>query len=322
MKKILKVPLVIVATIATAALAATVWNSGSSPGACRGELPSGAFAVYRTKAGDGNCLQGYAWPPQGVQTRGVVVVIHGIHDHARRYGELAQALNAAGIAVIAQDHRGHAGSGGVSQRVDSVKQLADDVSLAMNEAARRYPNVPVFVHGHSMGGLVAAYVAASTDRPLAGAIISSAALKLPPTVSAGQTKVVSAISSLAPALGLEAIDESQVVRDSAARRALAADPLLAREKVPARSIATILGGIETIQPLLKTIKTPLLIMHGQRDVVTNVEGSRQLMAEAKSSDKTLKLYDAALHDLLHEPEAQAVTQEIVSFVSSRIKPAK
>jgi acylglycerol lipase len=321
--------LIAVATVlATAAVAATVaTRSGARPsvGACGDPAPSGAFATYQARAADGNCLQGYAWVPDGTPVRGVLVVVHGLHDHARRYADLAQALNRSGVAVLAQDHRGHAASGGARQRIDSVEQVAGDVGLALREAALRFPGVPLFVYGHSMGGLVTAHLVAddaSGSPPLAGAIVSSAALKLPASASGGQIRVVRALSALAPELPLEPIDEARVVRDPSARAALAADPLLEREKLPARTVAAVLEGIQSLQPRMASIEVPLLVLHGLADQVTEPEGSRALVAAAKAEPKVLKLYDGALHDLLHEPEGAAVRQEIVAFVDARLAAAK
>lgn len=320
MRKVLIVVSAVAVLAAASAVLAVQSGAGSVAGACVGAAPTGAFASYRVQAADGNCLQGYAWAPAagGPAVRAVVVTVHGLHDHARRYDGLARTLGEAGIALVAQDHRGHAGSGGARQRLDSVDQLLGDVDLAVQEARRRYPGVPVFLHGHSLGGMVVAQYAAQRGGGLAGAVVSSAALKLPAGVSGGQVKVVSLLSSVAPNLGLEAVDVTQVVREPAARAALSADPLISREKLPARTVGTLFAGVADLQPRLATIKLPLLILHGQADVVTDPAGSRVLHQTAASKDKTLKLYERALHDLLHEPEGPEVARAITEFVSQRL----
>lgn len=320
MRKLIVIP---VATLALAAVAVAVAvRVGASPvvSACVGAEPTGSFGTYRATAGDGNCLQGYAWTPAS-EPRAAVVVVHGLHDHARRYEALARALGEAGVGVVAQDHRGHGGSGGARQRLDSVDQLIGDVAIAVKEARRRWPGVPVFLHGHSLGGMVAAQYVARDASGLAGAVISSAALTLPQGVSAGQVRVVSTLSAIAPELGLESLDAAKVVRDPAARTALAADPLISGDKLPARTVATLLGGIVDLQTRMGSIALPLLILHGESDTVTDPAGSRLLLERAASADKTLRPFGPALHDLLHEPEATEVTREIVAFVSTRVVPA-
>ena len=322
MRKTLTVLMSIIVLVAVGAVLAVQAGSGSVSGACAGPLPKGGFTSYRVTAADGNCLQGYAWAPASgaSEVRAVVVTVHGLHDHARRYEGLARTLGGSGIALLAQDHRGHAGSGGAAQRLDSLEQLLGDVDLAVQEARRRHPGVPVFIHGHSLGGMVVAHYAAQRGDGLAGAVISSAALKLPAAVSGGQVRVVSLLSSLAPNLGLEAVDVAQVVRDPAARAALAADLLVSREKLPARTVGTLFGGVGELQPRLATIKMPLLVLHGRADTITDPAGSRLLHQVSASSDKALKLYNSALHDLLHEPEGPEVARAITEFVEQRVAP--
>ncbi len=299
--------------------------SGSRPSVadCGKALDLPGAQTYRSKAADGNCLQGYAWQPAaGVPARGVMFLIHGIHDHPGRYAALVQALTEQGIAVLSQDLRGHGGSGGDRQRVDSAAQLAGDATLGLSEASRRYPGLPVFLYGHSMGGMVAATVAAGVGQPpkLAGVVLSSAALTLPASASGGAQAVVGILSRLAPNLGLETVDPAQVVREPAARQALQADPAILRGKIPARTVATILGGVVSLQPLMPAIQVPLLILHGGADKVTEPAGSRLLAEKAGSKDKKLVMIDPALHSLLQEPEAPAVLKEIISFVDARATP--
>lgn len=310
-----------------AAAVAAMLGARPSTGPCIGaqpperEIGASRFSSYRVQAADGNCLQGYEWRPSARPVTGTLLIIHGVHDHARRYEGLALALNEIGVAVVAQDHRGHAGSGGARQRVDSVPQLVDDVSLALQRAAQRDPGVPLFVHGHSMGGLIAAHLtagaAASKGPALAGVVLSSAALKLPPAAAGAARHVVGAIAKLAPERGLEAVDPATLMRDPAALAALAADPLISRDKVPAATIATILGGIVALPTAADPFgATPLLILHGSADRVTEPDGSRELAARVKGS--TLKLYDGRLHDLLHDAGGEDIVREVTGFVGARV----
>jgi acylglycerol lipase len=301
-----------------AGITAVALGSRPSVGACATAAPQAASTTYRVQAADGNCLQGHVWAPDAAPVRAAVVVVHGVHDHALRYAPLARTLNAHGIAVLAQDHRGHGASGGARQRVDSMAQLGGDVHWALKEAQKRYPGVPLFLHGHSMGGLVVAHLAAKSEIPLTGAIVSSAALKRPANASGGQIAVLRALSALAPGLPVEPINENLFVREAAARTALASDPVIDRENVPARTVAAVLAGIDGIQALMPSIQTPLLVLHGEADQVTDPEGSRQLAQQARAA--SLKIYPAALHDLLNEPEGAAVQQAIVDFVEARLKP--
>jgi acylglycerol lipase len=316
MSKWLKGTVVAIAALVAAAALAALAGARSTVGDCQGHATAADAVTWSLRAADGNCLQAYEWRPADVPVRATIVLVHGIHDHPGRYTTLAKALVAKGVVVYAYDQRGHGASGGARQRADSVAQLAGDAERVLTEAITRNPGVPVFLYGHSMGGLVAAHVAVvDAARPrLAGVVLSSAALALPAAASGGTLLVVDTLSRLLPGLPLEAVDEAQVVRDGAARAELARDPAILRGKVPVRTVDTILDGAIALQPLTPKITAPLLILHGGADRVTPPEGSRNLAQRAGSRDMKLVIYEPALHSLLHEPEGQAVLSEIVNFV--------
>lgn len=319
MAKWIKVLLVLITATAAAATVAAIVGARSSASECQPGSTAPGTSAWRMQAADGNCLQGYEWKTPGTAVRAAIVLVHGIHDHPGRYTGLAQALAAKGVAVYAFDHRGHGASGGARQRVDSAAQLVDDTERVLAEAAKRNPGVPLFVYGHSMGGLVAAHLAAQdAAKPrLAGVVLSSAALALPPSASGGAHAVVGTLSLLAPELPLEAVDDQQIVREPSAREALARDSAIQRAKVPARTIDAILDGVIALQPLLPAITVPVLVLHGGADQVTPPEGSRKLAQQVGSKDKKLVIFEPALHSLLQEPEGQAVLDEIVAFVDAR-----
>ncbi len=291
---------------------------------CAGALPSPSHAgsavltPYRVQAADATCLQAFEWKAPNTPVRGAVVVVHGLRDHASRYSALAEALTAQGLAVYAQDHRGHGSSAGPRQRFDSVAELVGDVALAVTEAKQRNPGVPLFLYGHSMGGLVATHYALAHGEQLRGLVLSGAALKLQPSVTGGQKTAARIFSAVLPGLPAQQLDDSEFVREPAARKELAEDPLIDHANLPARSAAAMLSAIEDLDTRMEDVKVPLLILHGQADKATNVEGSQALAARAGSSDKTLRLSEGVYHDLLHEPERDAIISEVTSWMTARL----
>ena len=73
-----------------------------------------------------------------------------------------------------------------------------------------------------------------------------------------------------------------------------------------------------LQQNLRKVRVPFFVLHGTADSVTDPGASQKLYEEASSSDKTIKLYDGFLHDLLFEPEREAITQDIILWLNSRI----
>ncbi len=305
------------------ALTLTHAHAASDPSACAAAPVATAVAaqlpqIVLGQASDGTCLQRYVWQPASGPTRGVVVIVHGIRDHALRYGALAAALNAQHIAVVAQDHRGHGRSGGPRQRFDSVEQLVSDVDAGVQHARKAFPGVPVFMFGHSMGGLVTVHYALANPQALKGVVLSGPALKLGAEATTAKRVAVQVLGRVWPSLAIQEVDDSLFVRTAPAKTAQATDPLIDHDSLPAASVLVFLEGIESARARFATFSTPLLALHGAADRSTDPQGSRDLVGQAIVTDKTLHEVPLAAHDLLHEPEAPALVTEIVAWVNQRL----
>lgn len=293
---------------------------------CIGALPSLAVdgevtrTPYRVETTEAQCLQAYEWKA-AAPARGVLVIVHGIRDHAVRYEALATAFVKQGFTVYAQDLRGHGRSGGDRQRVDSMDELVAHVDLTIEEAKKRNPGVPVFLYGHSLGGLISTTYAVKHGDTLTGLVLSGPALKLLPFVTDGDKSGARFFSGLIPGLKVQAVDDTEFVREPAAKAELANDPLVDHSNLPARSAAAAIDAIDFIEAHLADVKVPFLVMHGTVDKATNIEGSVALSEKASSTDKTLKKWEGTYHDLLHEPEKQQVIDLVTSWVVARL-PAK
>lgn len=265
---------------------------------------------------DGVCLRTFEWVAQP-PSRGVVVVVHGIRDHAMRYEALADALNEKGYAVVSHDLRGHGHSGGHRQRFDSIDQLVADVHELLAEAKQEHGEVPVFVYGHSLGGLVTTHYALEHPDAIDGVILSGPALALLPDVRPGQIRAARFFGTIAPNLPAQPVDDDVFHSTAREREALDRDPLVIEEKLPARSAKAAILAIEEVQARMSDVSVPLLIMHGDADKATNIEGSKKLYRLASSSDKTLEIWEGQYHDLLHEPRKDEVVQTVLRWIESR-----
>jgi acylglycerol lipase len=310
--------------LALAAFVASLGTGCATVRPCATTLPSATssggavLTPYRVQGAGNTCLQAFEWKAPSTPARGAVVVIHGLRDHASRYSALAEALTTQGLVVYAQDHRGHGYSGGPRQRFDSVAELVSDVDLAVAEAKQRNPGVPIFLYGHSMGGLVATHYALEHGEGLRGLVLSGAALKLQPSVTGGEKAAARVFGAIIPGLPAQRLDDSEFVRDPSAQKELAADPLIDHANIPARSASAMLNAIENLGTRMEEVKVPLLILHGQADKATPFEGSQELAARAGSTDKTLRLYENVYHDLLHEPERDAIISDVTSWITARL----
>jgi alpha-beta hydrolase superfamily lysophospholipase len=284
------------------------------------EVATGTTPARTTTAtsGDGTCLARFSWAPVGQPVRGIVVLVHGLRDYSLRMEELAAALTSKGFAVVAQDHRGHGYSGGARQRFDSIEQLEADVDLAVADARTQYPGVPVFVFGHSMGGLVAARYALDHQAQLAGVVVSGGALAFDDKVTDGQKSAARFFGAVLPGLPAQDLDDDAFVTSAQTRAAFMADPHITHEKLPARSARALVDGIEALADRRAELTLPVLFIHGGNDTITPIAGSEAFVKLAKSADKTFTLYPGQRHDLAHEADHAKVVADVAGWVEKHV----
>ena len=240
---------------------------------------------------DGLSLFTRRWWPD-VPPRAVVLLVHGIAEHSGRYAYPAAHLLLKGIAVLSFDARGHAQSEGVRTYVETFDHYLNDLEVALDWAHDEAGALPLFLMGHSLGGLmVARYIVDRQPEGLSGVVLSSAALQIPADLSPLLQRIAGVLSRLVPRLRLTRLDLADLSRDSAVGRAFAEDPLTDKKGVRARVGHEILDSTKRVQAHPEAFSQPLLLFHGTADRITDPEGSRWLYAQAPPEDKTLNLYE-------------------------------
>jgi alpha-beta hydrolase superfamily lysophospholipase len=255
------------------------------------------------------------WQPIG-KPRAVVVVVPGFNSHSGYYGWVAQQLASAGLAVYAVDLRGRGKSQGERFFVDKFTDYLSDVDGVAKIARKREPGLPVFLLGHSAGGVVACGYAVEHQSELTGLVCESFAFKVPaPDVALAILKGVGHITPHAHVLRLKNEDFS---RDAAVVKAMNEDPLIANEKQPAQTVAEMVRSDERLERDFPRITLPVLILHGTADKATKPSGSQLFFDKAGSKDKTLKLYEGHFHDPLNDVGKEEVMADIQGWIRAHV----
>lgn len=259
-----------------------------------------------------------SWVPANGKSKAIVIVVHGLKDHSDRYADFARKLNQNGFSVYAYDHRGHGDSEGRRVWVDSFDQYLADLETFYDEVKKNETGKPIYIFGHSMGGAITTLFALKNTRPVAGVILSAPALKVGEDINGfliGTTKV---LGSIFPTMAVLQLNDESFSRDPKVVEDVKTDPLVYHGKGPARTAKELLKAIATIQEQLPQMNTPFITLHGDKDVLTNPEGSKELFQKAKTADKMIKIYPGLFHDLLHEPEKEQVANDIVAWLNSHV----
>jgi alpha-beta hydrolase superfamily lysophospholipase len=257
------------------------------------------------------------WAPD-TPPRGVVVLSHGLGEHARRYDHVAQRFGADGLVTYALDHRGHGRSGGKRVLLQDMSEYTGDFATLVGIATKEHHGCKRIVLGHSMGGaIVFAY---GVERPddydlmvLSGPAVAAQAAVPPLLAFAAKT-----LGAIAPGLPLQDLDTSAISRDPAVVTAYNTDPLVHHGKVPAGVARALLLAGETMPQRAPALTAPLLVVHGSEDRLIPVEGSRHLIETVGSSDCELKVYPGLYHEVFNEPEQGQVLDDVVSWINARL----
>jgi acylglycerol lipase len=263
----------------------------------------------------GNALFHRSWLPADPER--ALLVVHGLAEHSGRYDHLGAWFASRGAAVHAYDQYGHGLSEGARGHVRRFSDFLDDLEAVLRHLRGLHPGAPVFVVGHSMGGLVVSAFARERHPDVAGVVTSGAALKLGPGASPSLVRVARLLSRVLPRLRFDnAIDPADLAGDPEVGRTYLNDPLVFR-KITASLAREIFGAIERTGAGGADVALPMLMLHGEADPICPVEGSRDFYARLPHADKRLHIYPGLLHEIFNERSHQKVFQDLQSWLDER-----
>ena len=256
-----------------------------------------------------------SWRPEQ-PPRGVIVLSHGFNSHSGYYLWAAEQLLASRLAVYALDYRGRGKSDGERYYIEKFSEYQADLDMTVKLARSREPGLPIYILGHSAGGVIACNYVLDHQKDIAGLICESFAYQVPAPDFA--LAVLKGLSHVAPHAHVLNLPKKEFSRDPKVVQALIDDPLLANEVQPTKTVAEMVRADERLKRDFAQFTLPLLIIHGTRDTVTRPEGSQEFYARASSADKTLKLYDGYFHDPLNDIGKEAVMADIRAWIEKRL----
>lgn len=255
------------------------------------------------------------WSADGLP-KAIVLVIHGLNSHSGYYQDFATQLNENDFEVYAIDLCGRGQSDGERYYIQDYNEIIADIDLFLNIANAAHPTLPVFLFGHSAGGVFASVYALQHQAKLKGLISASFAFQVPAPGFALAT--IKFLSHIIPHTRLVKLNNEDFSRDKAIVATMNNDPLLAKEKQPAKTMQQLLLAAEYLKKAMPEIKLPILILHGTADRATRPSGSEYFMEHASSVDKQLKLYEGHYHDLLNDKYHGIVFRDIVRWLNDRV----
>lgn len=255
------------------------------------------------------------WRP-ATQARGIVVIVPGFNSHSGYYSWVGEQLVAQLLSVYAIDLRGRGKSEGERFYVDDFSDYVTEIGALVDLAKVRERSLPMFLLGHSAGGVAACLYAVGHQQVLKGLICESFAYELPAPGFA--LSAIKGLSHVAPHTHLLQLKNEDFSRDPKAVQTMNNDPLIAKESQPAETLAALIKADEQLKESFQRFTLPLLILHGTADKAAKASGSQHFYETAGSTDKTLKLYEGAYHDLLNDTDKNEVMGDIERWLDTHL----
>jgi alpha-beta hydrolase superfamily lysophospholipase len=270
------------------------------------------LSTFTASDGDNVALQD--WPvPEGVALRGVVLMVHGLGEHAGRYDRVARRLNSWGFAVRGYDQYGHGESNGMRGTLPADDRLLDDLADVMESTrARMEYDLPLILLGHSMGGLVVAALVARGHGPVEGVVLSSPALDA--GLNPFQKLLLATLPRIAPNLTVgNGLDADFISHDPDVVAAYKADPMV-HDRVSGRLARFIAEGGPAVIAHAAQWKVPTLLMYAGADRLVNPRGSKAFAAAAPASVVTTHCFDGLFHEIFNELESEPVFETLKQWL--------
>ncbi len=277
----------------------------------------GYLEVGHSKARGSSRLYQQSWTPDG-DVRASILLVHGLGEHSSRYTHVAEHLTERGFAVHTLDHYGHGKSDGQPGYVERFSVFLDGVAALLHKVQSENPEQPLFLVGHSMGGLIAATYLLEQQAAFRACVLSGPAIKSDQAPPAIVVALIRLIAVLVPTAPLIQLDASGVSRDPDVVKAYMNDPLVHHGRLSARLLSEMSATMKRTLAKAGEIRIPIFLMHGDADLLTAPSGSVELHAEVGSEDKTLKLYPGLFHEIFNEPEREAVLADMSNWLEEHL----
>nr|XP_053651324.1 uncharacterized protein LOC128701577 isoform X2 [Cherax quadricarinatus] len=265
------------------------------------------------------------WTPHDSQNiRGLVFLCHGFGEHLQWYEDLALHLSATGLLAFGHDHVGHGRSEGIRGYVECVDDYVNDVLHHCDDLCATHPSLPCFIVGHSMGGMIAIKCAMARPQFFTGVVLMGPLIKVNSAeATAPKIFLAKIVSRILPYLTVAKLKMNHITRDEDMMTRLKRDPLRYRGGIRARWAMAVIETLLYFEHHIPEVEWPFLILHGEKDLLCSPEGSLLLHEQARSSDKTIKVFPLAYHHLYLEVREirHEALQDTVDWITARISPS-
>jgi acylglycerol lipase len=257
------------------------------------------------------------WEPEG-KPKAAVALVHGLGEHTGRFAHVGEAFSNAGYALMGADLRGHGLSGGPRGHTPSIEAYMQDIDLLLAQVRARYPGLPTFLYGHSLGAILALNYGLLRKPDLNGVIATSPALHSELEKQRVKIALAKMLGGVAPTVTVtNALDASKLSHDPEVERLYVSDPLVHYKTSFGFAKATLAANRWALEHASE-FPLPLLLMHGAQDTIAYPSSSQEFAA-ALGDKATLVLWEDMYHETHNELKKAEVLQTIIKWMDEHLK---
>lgn len=250
--------------------------------------------------------------------KAIVIITHGFAEHFSRYDYFTSSLNHGGYGVIRYDLRGHGRNKKDLGHIESFNDFILDLEEIYKKVLRKYTGTPIFLFGHSMGGLITAIFGSNPDLKLNGIVLSGAAVGELPSAKKINRKLIKAVCKIYDKYMIKNPIDKSLCKNQEVYYEYLNDKFVLHKASVRFYYEFLFIGVDKISKAKNDFSFPVLFVHGEEDKIVPISISKSFFNSISSRDKTFKEYKSLYHEILNEKERDYVIKDIISWLDNRI----
>ena len=257
-----------------------------------------------------------SWRPEA--PKAIIALVHGLGEHSGRYKNVVDAVVPRGYAVYALDLRGHGRSAGFRGHVERFADYLGDVERLIDEARRAEPGLPVFLLGHSLGGLIALAYALERADGLRGVVASAPGLRRSFEVPGYRLLLAQIMSGIWPTFNQRTgLPVNRLSHDPQVALDYVADRLV-HDRASARFFTETNRAIDEVTSGASSLTMPCLLLQSEDDALVEAQSTIDFYEAAGSADRTLRVYQGFYHESFNEVGKERPLADLVSWLDAHL----
>ncbi len=250
--------------------------------------------------------------------KAAVMILHGYCEHSQRYAHVVDALVAQDFNCYLIDHRGHGRSQGQRAAVMDFEEYLQDIDLFFSEVKKRFVKGPLFLVGHSMGGLIAATWCLKRHPELKGVLLSSPYLGLKVKVPVWKETMGRLLSKVLPKLSMASeIDPHLLTHDAAIVEEYISDEMVPKVVNARWFVEASDAQVYCLQHAAEW-SLPLCLLHGGDDRIADPQTSREFFNRINDSNKKLEILEGLYHEIFNEIDRERVIELAITWFNEQL----